>query len=330
MATRPQKLSEKHWVVKQNILNEMRDFSMNLTQLRLFAIYQAKINSKNPDSRNVIFPLDEFERIMEIKRANTTVINEIGKSLTRQSENDEWFVSLNCTHEILPFMFEYRKNFFKYALWNALRLKSPNQVRMYEILKQFEKTGTREITLADLREYLGIKKNEYPRWNNFKARVLDSCQQALAETTDIRFNYEILRSGKGGGVKGIRFSIEKNEEYIDQLCLEEFINLQDMPVQEEEPNEVVISVESAEPEIDPLELYIDALPKTLRREQVDVLQMAARTKLLDMKGSDIQNIETEIYDFMSAKVRLMKSSKKPVETDRQYNWLRKAIQEDWK
>jgi hypothetical protein len=147
-----------------------------------------------------------------------------------KDRSGKWYVEINASEEALPLMFDFKNRYFKYELWNALRLKSVNQLRMYEILKQYENIGKRELTITELRELLGIDPNEYPRWDNFKMRVLDSCQQALKESTDICFTYERGKSGQGGKWLSIVFHIEKNEEYIDQLSLEEFIDLQ--PVSE--------------------------------------------------------------------------------------------------
>jgi hypothetical protein len=56
--------------------------------------------------------------------------------------------------------------------------------------------------------------------------VLDLCQQALAENTDIKYAYEPYgKLGRGGKVLKIRFIISKNTEYRDRLTLDEFINL---------------------------------------------------------------------------------------------------------
>lgn len=87
-------------------------------------------------------------------------------------------MEINASDDALPLMFEFKNRYFTYELWNALRLKSPNQVRMYEILKQYEKIGTRTLTIKELRNLLGIAPNEYQRWERFRVRVLDSCQQA--------------------------------------------------------------------------------------------------------------------------------------------------------
>lgn len=48
-------------------------------------------------------------------------------------------------------MFDFKERYFKYELWNALSLSSPNQIRMYEILKQYEKIGQRIIQLDELK-----------------------------------------------------------------------------------------------------------------------------------------------------------------------------------
>lgn len=103
-------------------------------------------------------------------------------------------------HDIcgVALMFDFKDRYFKYELWNALRLKSANQIRMYEILKQYETIGKREIKVDDLRELLGIAPNEYPRWDRFKDRVIDSCQQALKQFTDICYTYERGKTGTGG------------------------------------------------------------------------------------------------------------------------------------
>lgn len=100
---------------------------------------------------------------------------------------------------------------------------------MYEILKQYETIGKRELPVQELRELLGIAKDEYTYWQNFKVRVLDSCQQALKETTDICFTYERGKAGQGGKWLSVIFYIKKNEDYIDQLTLDEFINMQPQP-----------------------------------------------------------------------------------------------------
>jgi plasmid replication initiation protein len=112
--------------------------------------------------------------------------------------------------DALPLMFEFREHYFTYELWNALSVKSSNQLRMYEVLKQYEKTGCRIIAVDRLKELLGISKDEYPRYDNFKAKVLEPCKQALSMHTDICFEYEPHGcKGRGGKILQLKFTIKK-------------------------------------------------------------------------------------------------------------------------
>ena len=245
-------------VEKRNILNAVRSNSMTLQELRFFSIYLSKINPWDKSTRVVRFPLDDFRRIMglgageniahfrytirHILQQVVEVPNEKGTGYTafqlfKQAEvakddNDEWYVEFDAHDKALPLMFDFKNKYFKYELWNALRLKSPNQVRMYEILKQYEGLGKRELTVKELRELIGIGKNEYSGrtgWSDFKKKVLDSCQQALKETTDICYTYERGKVGKGGKWLSVVFHIKKNKDYVDRLTLDEFIARQPKP-----------------------------------------------------------------------------------------------------
>lgn len=247
-------------IEKKNVLNEIRSNNMTLQELRFFSIYLSKINARDISTRVVRFPLNEFQKIMELGRMNIQHIKQTTDSLlmnvvhlpddrggytsfqlfkectVSQDDFGEWYVEIDAHDKALPLMFDFKTKYFTYELWNALRLKSANQVRMYEILKQYEHVGKRELKVSELRELLGIAPNEYPRWNNFRIRVLDSCQQALKENTDICFTYERGKVGKGGKWLTIIFHIQKNTEYVDQLTLDEFIDLQPEP-EPIEPNE---------------------------------------------------------------------------------------------
>lgn len=239
-------IKKHHLVKKRNILNEMRTEDMALQELRFFSIYLSKINPNDEKTRLVRFSLSDFKKIMELKRLDKTDIepsiekllqrivkvpNDSGYGFTAfqlfkeckvdKDENGLYYVEIDAHDKALPLMFDFKSRYFTYKLWNTLRLKSANQLRMYEILKQYEFAGQRTIDLKELKSLLGFAPNEYTRWANFKTRVLDSCQKALMENTDIKFSYETLKAGKK--VISIVFTVSKNENYADPLSLNEFI-----------------------------------------------------------------------------------------------------------
>ena len=248
------KIYETAIVEKRNVLNELRSNNMTIQELRFFSIYLSKINPRDVSTRIVRFPIEDFQRIMGFGKLNlgqlrastdsllckiVHVPDENGRGMRAfqlfkechifQDELGQWVLEIDAHDRALPLMFDFKNRYFKYELWNALRLKSPNQVRMYEILKQYEGLGKRELLITELRELLGIDKNEYAGrtgWSDFKKYVLDSCQQALKETTDICYTYERGKTGKGGKWLTVIFHIMKNKDHVDRLSLEEFIDLQ--------------------------------------------------------------------------------------------------------
>jgi plasmid replication initiation protein len=127
-------------------------------------------------------------------------------------DNGERYVEIDAHDESLPLMFDFKYKYFNYHIWNAIRLKSTNQIRMYEILKQYPGIRYRILSVEDLKRMLGIEKDEYPRFGDFKNCVINVCQRALEENTDIKFTYEPHgKKGPGGKILALKFIIQQNE-----------------------------------------------------------------------------------------------------------------------
>lgn len=237
-------------VVKRNELNKMKATNMTFQELRFFSIYLAKIDQRDISTRAVRFPLVDFQKIMDLGRLNIkhlrkTTDSLLGKKVSISLEsggyktivlfvqcrvdkdsNGEWFVEISASNEAMPLMFDFKDRYFKYELWNVLTLESKNQLRMYEILKQYENIGAREVSIEQLKDWLGIGKEEYAgRWDNFKVCVLEACQKALKEKTDIYYEFKKGKGGRGGKWLTIIFTIHKNKDYKSPVNLEAFTKI---------------------------------------------------------------------------------------------------------
>ena len=250
-------IKDNNIVKKQNVLNEMRRINMGLTELRFFAIYLSRIHKDNPDETRVVrFQLEEFRTIMEIGRMNVQHMRktvdrllckiaetriEVGgfrrfqlfkECAISKDDQGKWFVEIDAHDRALPLMFDFKNKYFTYQVWNVLRLRSVNQHRMYEILKQWQSVGEKEWAIDDLKELLWIGKEEYPRFGDFKTKVLNACQQALSENTDIKFTYEPTgKRGIGGKILTLKFIIRKNEDYTDQMVIDEWLDEQENKIE---------------------------------------------------------------------------------------------------
>ena len=349
------KLQKNYIVTKQNTLNEFRPKDMTLQELRFFTIYLSKINPKDKTTRVVRFPLSDFQDIMELTtRIHTTYLknvadglltkvtgipDETGKGVIRfqlfkecrisTDENDEWFVEIDAHDRALPLMFDFKGHYFKYELWNALRLKSKNQLRMYEILKQYERIGYRIISVENLRGMLGIDEKEYPQYKDFKRRVLDVCQKALAEYTDISYEYEPHgKKGRGGKVLELKFTITKNQDYIDPLGLDKFINLNNKMPTESNYQEIDFYFDNAN-ENENLRLTGTSL---IYEERITRLMEACSNEfsreeiivLFDIMPSWAKYDENDSSDFLQSKYREM-DMRKPNKS--RFGYLKKIINE---
>jgi len=245
------KIRKNQIVKKRNALNEMRPKGMTLQEVRFLSIYLSKIDKDDETTRLVRFSLDDFQAVMDITRldiAHTKRVTDalMGRVVSAPIENENGkmigydsfhlfkrcrvilddpsggHVEIDAADEALPLMFNYKEKYFSYKLSNALSAKSMNQLRMYEILKQYQKIGKRILSVEELRRQLGIDEKEYQRFGDFKRRVLDACQTALAEHTDIKYTYAPYgKRGQGGKILSIQFIIEENN--VKQMDLTEFI-----------------------------------------------------------------------------------------------------------
>jgi plasmid replication initiation protein len=347
-------LSENYWIVKSNTLNEMRKTHMSISQMRLFAIYLSKINPKELNSREVTFKLEEYTKIMQFKQANTTRLEESAKELLRvvitfreekkegeklkaftscqlfkrvklhKDNEDEWAITIDCHDDVTHLMFELHKYFFKYKLWNILQLTSDNQQRMYEILKQYEYAGVREISVNDLREFLGIKPEEYPRWDNFRRFVLEASQEALARHTDIKFTWEVAgKRGKGGKINRLKFNIEKNEDYIRQYS---FLN----DYMEEQPkSEIIDHVEGFDHlSNNNISFLSGACEDEFSMEELSVLRRIL-VKIIPYDHSISSNrYNLNLYDYLSDKYLEFKKSSTKTIIKYRFNYFKAMIEGD--
>lgn len=367
------KISGTEIVEKRNILNEIRQNNMTLQQLRFFSIYLAKINARDLSTKTVRFSLSDFQKIMGIGRMNiqhfkkvvdsllSNIIHIPNKSgglssftlfndcLLDKNEKGEWYVEISANDKALPLMFDFKSHYFTYQLWNALQLKSATQIRMYEILKQYESIGKREIEISELRELLGITSKEYSRFSNFRVRVLDSCQQALSKNTDISFVYEKGKSGNRGKWLTIIFYIKKNEHYVDHLSLKDFIDLQPEPqiienviiendkfleenhskTEQKQENiffdedELVSNKEWENPN---MTLYLSALNNEFSKLETSILVGIIDTKQLP---DDVYGVSSAIYKYLGQKYLELKYQEQFRQIKNRFKYLKRMIEADF-
>ena len=224
---------KKELIVKDNALINA-SYSLELTEQRiiLLAILKAREN-KTPHNQELIVTAQSYitafnvHRNTAYKTLKTACDNLFTRQFTYQRYNsngnieqvrsrwvqsviyaeNESYIKIKFTDEILPLVTMLEKHFTSYELQQVASLKSVHAIRLYELLIQYRTVGKVEINLSDLRLKLGINESEYPRMDNFKARVLDVGIQQINEHSDITVKYEQVKTGRN--ITGFKFSFKQ-------------------------------------------------------------------------------------------------------------------------
>lgn len=166
-----------------------------------------------------------LERVLIIKDPTIKRELQIGWVSSADYYENQGYIELEFSPKLRPYLLELKSRFTQYQLKNIIKLKSSYSIRLYELLKQYEKIGERYFDLDKLRGTLGIDIKEYPLYANFKQKVLKKAEIEIAEKTDIIFTFNEFKDKKK--VTGIHFIIKPNsEKQFKESRLDEIINNQ--------------------------------------------------------------------------------------------------------
>ncbi|RMB00058.1 replication initiation protein [Hydrogenothermus marinus] len=123
--------------------------------------------------------------------------------------------------KLKPYLLFLKENFTSSKLKYFFSLRSFYSMRLYILLKQFEKTGFRVDYIPELREILGIGKNEYPRFDNFEKRVIKKAVEEINQKTDLEVSYKKKKTGRR--ITHIEFYIKVKPDAAKERELEKKI-----------------------------------------------------------------------------------------------------------
>lgn len=226
------KMIEDKLVVQANSLIEA-SYKLKTSQQKFLRIMSSIISKNDEDFKMYEFKINELLEIFQVK--DQSKYKEIPKQTRELMGNVLTFKTdkkliqvpfLNyCEYEIgtgiLRVQFHpYLKPFYlylnkenpytKYELKNILPLRSVYSIRIYELLKQYEKIGNRTIEIGKLKEMFQIKPNEYTRYNDFKRFVIIQAQKELPLKTDLNFDFIEIKTGRK--VTSLKFYIYSNNK----------------------------------------------------------------------------------------------------------------------
>ena len=252
----------KELIVKHNKLIESA-YTMTATEAKIVAKLTSLIEKDDEDFKEHIFKSADLLKELGLGSENYTALEQsIDRLMSRiieikldtknkKGENDILkitFVSSciysHSTSEIIlrydpnlkPYFLQLSQNFTKYFLKNILELKSFYAIRIYELLKQYEKLKERKIEIKELRDILQIKETEYKKYSHFKDKILKTAEREINEKTDLKVSFEEIKTVRK--VTAVRFKIEKKSS-ISSIGEVENIEVKNIEEVKEYPEEVL-------------------------------------------------------------------------------------------
>ncbi|UQD53883.1 replication initiation protein (plasmid) [Bacillus methanolicus] len=245
LATELIETKTSNFVTKSNKLIEA-NYKLGVVEQKIILCLASNIRPTDSDFKTYTLPVKEFNKLLGLKgspkytelrkitkelmqkvfevRINKKVIQVAWLSYVAYNES-EGTIDIRFDPFLRPYLLELKKEFTSYKLENVVKLKSSYAIRIYELLKQYEKLQERTFLLDDLRKMLGAE-DIYPAYGNFKQRVLMPAQKELKKKTDISFEFEEIKVGRR--VNKIKFLIfptkKKNNPQLSlfEENLEEF------------------------------------------------------------------------------------------------------------
>ena len=223
-------------VCQSNKLIEAR-YSLTTNEQKLVVIMIALINKDDEDFKDYKIRILEFSNLLKLKNKNihrqvrelllrlldrTIVIEKskhsfLGMGWVSSAEYiaEKGIVELSFDKKLKPYLLELKKEFTKLDLFKIIQFRSNYTIRIYMLLKQYEKIGVREFDLLDFKKKLRVEKL-YPRFNNLRQRIIQQAKKEFDEKdkqghflSDINFHFEPIKRGRS--VTRIRFIIFQNQ-----------------------------------------------------------------------------------------------------------------------
>ncbi|GAA4462984.1 hypothetical protein GCM10023189_40400 [Nibrella saemangeumensis] len=171
-----------------------------------------------------LFATDTNPSISDLKKAAERITSR--RIVFEEAENDSFsyivpfpfvkyqrgYIHIVMLANVVPYFINLSRGYSQYQLKAAISLTSEYAQLLYPRLCRFLDTGFWRIEVDELRQLLQAEK--YPRYSNFKQRVLDVSLNEINTRTDITVGFEEGKEGKA--VRWLTFSIRKKHEREDE------------------------------------------------------------------------------------------------------------------
>ena len=217
---------EKEIVVKENQLINAR-YKLTPVELKIVLYAVAHIDKDDMDFWKYTLKLSELDiEHKELKRAARSLVGKVFEI----KEPDGWLmiswfssiryngkngtIELQFDPNLKPYLLQLKANFTAYNLRSVLPMRSSYSIRLYELLKQYEKIGHRTFNVDDLRDTLQVPASY--TWKDLKRQIIEKAVEDINAYADIIIEYEPIKTGRAYTAVSFRIAPKNAKESFRQ------------------------------------------------------------------------------------------------------------------
>lgn len=180
-------------------------------------------------------------------------------------------VKVSFHPNLKPYFLQLKGDFTLIPIKCIAKLTSQHSIRIYELLKQYQRIGRRTFDLDKLRAILSLSKDEYPQYKDFKRYVLMNSQKELTKHLDITFR--LVEHKEKRKVVRIEFVIKHNPSSDAEPIDIKPLRSKQIPIRSEDDwqkyrQEMTINYERQMTEAQRNNLEVEAKESVLRQSNV--------------------------------------------------------------
>jgi len=224
----------ENYIVTQgnNLIEAHHNKPLTAREQKIVLTMVSAIQPSDEDFKEYRISLKDFSEMLGLK--GSTKYSEIknivkdlmGKTIEIPKKEGGWLLShwvssaeymdgegaieLTFSPKLKPYLLQLKHQFTSYRLSNVLSLSSTYSIRLYELMKKWQHLGKWVCSVEDLKGKLGIGEGKYPRYANFKARVLKAAIDEVTDKTDLYISFKEIK--KGRSVDRVEFTIKHSTE----------------------------------------------------------------------------------------------------------------------
>ncbi len=189
-----QELHVVFWLLTQTNQDD-EDFKLHKLEIPEFAaMIEVKAENQYKQLQKVTENL--MRRILKINQPETNTTLQVAWLSSAKYHHGEGYVLLEFSPQLKPYLLQLKSQFTKIEISDAIGLRSVHAVRIFELLKQYKSIGKRTISIEELRDYCGIKKNEYKNYFDLKLKLIERAKTEINSKTDYEVDYREIKESR--------------------------------------------------------------------------------------------------------------------------------------